>query len=81
MKILDLILTALIVFTATVFLAYIGLYYFDYGLFVTLPEPIVAFFTQNAALQYVALGLFVAAFIGKLLVGRAIKRENADKSA
>lgn len=78
MKILDLALNALIIFSATVFLAYVGLYYFDYGLFKTLPEGITGIFTRNGVLQYVALGIFVAAMIGKIVVGRAIKRQDAQ---
>ncbi|MFC4015741.1 hypothetical protein ACFOY2_51615 [Nonomuraea purpurea] len=79
MKILDLVLNAVIVLSVTVFLAYIGLYYFDFGLFTTLPENITGFFTRNGALQYVALGLLIAALIAKPFVGRAIKRREAEK--
>ncbi|MEU7834734.1 MULTISPECIES: hypothetical protein [unclassified Nonomuraea] len=79
MKIFDLVLTAVILLSATVFLAYIGLYYFDFGLFTTLPESITGFFTCNGALHYVALGLLVAALIVKPFVGRAIKRREAEK--
>ncbi|WP_223623501.1 hypothetical protein [Microbacterium sp. EST19A] len=78
MKIFDLALNAIIVLSATVFLAYIGLYYFDFGLFITLPESISGIFLRNGALQYVALGLLVAALIAKPLVGRAIKRTEAE---
>jgi hypothetical protein len=79
MKILDLALNAIIVLSATVFLAYIGLYHFDFGLFTTLPESITGFFTRNGALQHVALGLLVAALIAKTPVGRAIKRQEAEE--
>lgn len=79
MKILDLALNAVIILSATVFLAYIGLIYFDFGLFKTLPDGIVGLFTQNGALQYVALGLFIAALVAKASVGRAIKRQDAEK--
>lgn len=79
MKIIDLALNALIILSATVFLAYIGLYYFDFGLFMVLPGSIVGFFTGNAALQYAALGLLIAALITKAPVGRAIKRQDAEK--
>lgn len=79
MRILDLALNAVIVLSATVFLAYIGLYYFDYGLFTTLPDSITRIFTGLPALQYVAVGLAVSALIAKRPVGRAInggKRES-----
>ena len=79
MRILDLALNAIIVLSATVFLAYIGLYYFGYGLFTTLPDSITRIFTGLPALQYVAVGLAVSALIAKRPVGRAIsgrKRES-----
>lgn len=79
MKTLDLALNTIIILSATVFLAYIGLYYFDFGLFMVLPEGITGIFTRNGALQYVALGLLVAALIAKSPVGRAIKRQEAGK--
>lgn len=79
MKFFDLALNAIIVLSASIFLAYIGLYYFDFGLFLTLPESIAGIFTRNGALQYVALGLLVAALIAKAPVGRAIKRQEAEK--
>lgn len=79
MKLFDLALNAIIVLSATVFLAYIGLYSFDFGLFMTLPEGVTGFFTRNGALQYVALGLLVAAMIAKAPVGRAIRRREAEK--
>ncbi|WP_130178515.1 hypothetical protein [Cryobacterium sp. SO1] len=77
MKILDLALNALIVLGATVFLAYVGFYYFDFGLFTTLPANVVDIFLQNGALQYVGLGLGIAALIAKRPVGREIKRQDA----
>lgn len=79
MRILDLALNAIIVLSATVFLAYIGLYSFDFGLFTTLPEGVTRVFTSLPALQYVAVGLAVSALIAKRPVGRAIsgrKRES-----
>ena len=78
MKILDLALNALIILSATVFLAYVGLYYFDFGLFKTLPEGITGIFTRNGVLQYVALGIFVVTMVAKIFVGRAIKRQDAQ---
>lgn len=81
MKIVDLLLNAVIVLSATVFLAYIGLYYFDFGLFITLPESISGVFTRHAALQYVALALLVAALIAKAPVGRAITRHDAAEGS
>ncbi|WP_168197210.1 hypothetical protein [Agromyces laixinhei] len=74
MKILDLTLNAVIALTAAVFLAYIGLFYWDYGIFVTLPAEITDFFVRNGFLQYVMLALFLAAMIAKIPVGRAIKQ-------
>lgn len=79
MKIIDLALNGLIALSATVFLAYIGLYYWDFGLFTTLPDGIVSFFTTNSALQYVALGLLVVALVAKAPVRHAIKREEAGQ--
>lgn len=79
MKILDVALNAAIILSATLFLAYIGLYYFDFGLFVTLPESITKFFTDMPALQYAALAITVAALIAKMPVGRAIKRREAER--
>lgn len=79
MKILALTLNAAIILFATIFLAYVGLYYFDFGLFVTLPESITSIFTSAPALQYVALVLAIAAGIAKVPVGRALKRQEAEK--
>jgi len=79
MKILDVALNAAIILSATLFLAYIGLYYFDFGLFVTLPESVTTFFTDVPSLQYVALAIAVAAFIAKAPVGRALKRREAER--
>ncbi|MGV8858686.1 hypothetical protein [Rhodoglobus sp.] len=78
MKIFDLALSAIIVLGATVFLAYVGYFYFDFGLFMTLPANIVEGFIQNLALQYVALVLGIAAMIAKRPVGRAIKQQEAE---
>ncbi|WP_394768513.1 hypothetical protein [Lacisediminihabitans sp.] len=79
MKILDLALSATIVLGATVFLAYVGYFYFDFGLFKTLPANIAELFLRIGALQYVALGLASAAMIAKRPVGRAIKRQEAEE--
>lgn len=79
MKLLDLSLNAILILSATVFLAYVGLYYFDFGLFTTLPRNITEVFTGNGFLQYVALGIFGAAVAGKTAVGRAIKRQEAGR--
>ncbi|WP_163543595.1 hypothetical protein [Occultella kanbiaonis] len=79
MKILDLTLNAVIVVSATVLLAYVGLYHFDFGLFTTLPGSIVGFFTRNEVIQYGALGLVIAAPIAKAHVGRAISRKEAER--
>ncbi|PJJ71462.1 hypothetical protein CLV46_1010 [Diaminobutyricimonas aerilata] len=79
MKLLDVALNAVILLSATVFLSYIGVYYFDFGLFTALPESITEFFLSAGALQYVALALVVAALIAKALVGRAIARQETRR--
>lgn len=79
MRIIDLALNAAIILGATIVLAYVGYHYWDFGLFVTLPEPISGFFVRNGALQYVALGLVIAALIAKVPVGRELKRRDAEK--
>lgn len=79
MKFLDVALNAVIVLSVTVFLAYIGLHHYDYGLFTTLPRDIVGFFTGNAFLQYVALVLLIAALIAKIPTGRAITRREIGR--
>ena len=79
MKLLDLALNAAILLSATIFLAYVGLYYFDFGLFKTLPPSITGFFLSVEALQYVALGLLIAALIAKVPLRQVIKRQEAEK--
>lgn len=79
MKILDIALNATIALSATVFLAYVGYYYYDFGLFTTLPATVSEMFLANGALQYVALGLGVAAVVAKRPVGRAIKRQEVER--
>ena len=78
MKILDSALTALMILSATVFIAYIGLYYLDFGLFKVLPASITGFFVSFGALQYVALALFVVALIAKVSFGHAMKQKEAE---
>ncbi|KJQ52692.1 hypothetical protein [Microbacterium sp. SA39] len=77
MKILSLVLNAVILLSAMLFLAYVGYHYFDFGLFKTLPSGVSGFFLSAGALQYVALGLLIAAAIGKILLSRALKRRDA----
>jgi hypothetical protein len=77
MKILDLTLNSIIALSAAVFLAYIGLDHYDYGLFTTLPDEVTGFFLRNDVLQYVALGLLATAMIAKAPAGRARKRQDA----
>lgn len=72
MKALDLILNALIVFSATVFLAHLGLLY-DFGLFLTLPPQISGFFLDRPILQYLALAVAIGALVAKALLKRAIR--------
>lgn len=79
MKILDLALNAAIILSGTVFLAYVGLHYFDFGLFVSLPETVTGLFTGAPVLQYVALVIAIGALIAKVPVGRAITREEAER--
>jgi hypothetical protein len=74
MKMLDALLNLVLVVSVTVFLAYVGLRYFDHGLFTVLPESIVEFFTSHAALGWVALGLVIVTMIAKVPVGRAMTR-------
>lgn len=76
MKALDLMLNALVLLSATVFLAYLGLLY-DFGLFTTLPEPITRPFLDHPVLQYFALAVFVGAMIAKIPVRRAIRRQQS----
>ena len=78
MKALDLILNAAIVFSATVFLAYLGLLY-DFGLFTTLPAGITGFFLDRPALQYVALAVTVGALVAKVPVRKAIRQDAAEE--
>ncbi|MBF0815547.1 hypothetical protein E4U02_03880 [Microbacterium paludicola] len=75
MKALDLVLNALIVLSATVFLAYLGLLY-DFGLFTTLPEWITRPFLDLPVLQYVALGALIGAMVAKIPVRTAIRRQH-----
>lgn len=78
MKLLDAALSAAMLLSAIVFSAYIALYFFDFGLFKILPPSIAGFFIRVEALQYVALGLFVAALIAKVPLRREIKRQEAE---
>ncbi len=78
MKAIDLTLNAVIAVTVTVFLAYLGFHFWDFGIFTTLPAGITGFFLDNAALQYIALGMLVAAMIAKVPVGRRIKKRDAE---
>jgi hypothetical protein len=75
MKTLDILSNVVIVLALTVFSSYVAYYYYDIGLLVSLPEGITSFFIQNGAIQYVALAVLVAAVIGKIVIGRAMKRE------
>lgn len=75
MKALDLVLNAVIVLSATVFLAYLGLLY-DFGLFTTLPEWITRPFLDLPVLQYVALAVFIGAMVAKIPVRKAIRRHH-----
>jgi hypothetical protein len=77
MKFVDLVLSLIIVLSATVFIAYVSLYYGDFGLLKTLPDDISGYFIANNAIQYLALGLLIAAFAAKFPVGRAIRRHDA----
>ncbi len=77
MKILNVALSGVIALSAIVFLAYLGFYYFDFGLFTTLPESIAGFFLRNDFLQYVALGVLGVAVAAKVRVSRALARARA----
>lgn len=75
MKALDLVLNAVIILSATVFLAYLGLLY-DFGLFTTLPGWIAPPFLDLPVLQYVALAVFIGAMVAKIPVRKAIRRQH-----
>jgi hypothetical protein len=77
MKFVDLVLSLIIVLSATVFIAYVSLYYGDFGLLKTLPDDVSDFFTTHSALQHLALGLLIAAVAAKFPTGRAIRRHDA----
>lgn len=72
-QVLNVALTVVVALSAIIFLAYVGLYYFDFGLFAVLPESVTGFFTTNAFLQYVALATFIGAVIAKVRVGAALR--------
>ena len=75
MKTLDILSNVVIVLAITVFSSYLAYHYYGIGLLVSLPEGITGFFIDNGAIQYVALAILVAAVIGKVVIGRMIKRE------
>ncbi|WP_439592999.1 hypothetical protein [Microbacterium sp.] len=79
MKPLNLALNAVILLSSMLFLAYVGYYYFDFGLLKTLPSGVTELFLRAGALQYVALGLLIAAAVGKILVNRAAKKQAAGE--
>ncbi|TFD87008.1 hypothetical protein E3T61_14165 [Cryobacterium lactosi] len=78
MKSLDLVLNAVIVLPAALFLAYIGYYYFDFGLFMMLPNGITEFFLGIPAIQYVALAVALAAIVAKIALRGSIKRQEME---
>lgn len=73
------LLSGLIAISAVIFLAYIGLYFFDFGLFVTLPEGITRIFIENPFLMYADLALLVAAMIAKIRTDRAMRRDRSGE--
>ncbi|MDX2399440.1 hypothetical protein [Microbacterium algeriense] len=75
MKALDLVLNAVILLSATVFFAYLGLLY-DFGLFTTLPGWITRPFLALPVLQYVALAVVIGAMLAKIPVRKAIRRKH-----
>lgn len=77
MKIVDVLLNVVIVIAIAIFSSYLAYYYQGIGLLVSLPEGITSFFIENGAIQYVTLGLLVVAVIGKIVIGRVIKRRQA----
>jgi hypothetical protein len=77
MKFVDIVLSLIIVLSATVFTAYVSLYYGDFGLLKTLPDDISDFFIAHHAIQHLALGLLIAAVAAKVPTGRAIRRYDA----
>lgn len=79
MKMFDALSSLVLVVSVTVFLADVGLRYFDHGLFTVLPDGIAEFFTNNAVLASVALGLVITMMVAKVLVGRAITHEDGER--
>lgn len=81
MRILHILLNVFIVLAIAVFGSYVTYHYYDYGLLVSLPEGITSFFIENGAIQYAALGILVAAVIGKIVVERVMKRRQVRNRA
>lgn len=75
MKPLDVLSNVVIVLAITVVSSYLAYHYYGIGLLLSLPEGIMSFFLDNGALQYVALAILVAAVIGKIVIGRSIKKQ------
>ena len=74
MKSLDVLLNVVIVLAITVFSSYAAFSYYGIGLLASLPGGVTGFFLDNGAIQYVALVILVAAVVGKIAVGRALRR-------
>ena len=77
-EILNVALSGVLALSAIMFLAYVGLYYFDFGLLAVVPANIRGFFTANVFLQYVALAIFIGALIAKGRVGKALRRQKTE---
>jgi hypothetical protein len=78
MKILNLALNGIVGLGAAIFVAYFGLRH-GTGLFTSLPANIAEIFTKHEGLQFVALGMVVAALIAKVFVVKALKREKTQR--
>lgn len=79
MKLLNLALNGVVALGAAVFLAYFGVRN-GTGLFTSLPATIAEIFTKHEGLQFVALGLVVAALIAKAFVMKALKRQRTAQT-
>lgn len=79
MKLLDLLLNALLILSATLFLAYVGYDFFDFGLFTTLPATVSDLFLGNRLLQYAAVGVFAVAAGAKIRADRSSMARKAER--
>lgn len=74
MRSLDVLLNVVIVLAVTLFFSYVAFYYYGIGLLASLPAEVKGWFLDHSAIHYVTLVILVAAVIGKIAVGRAMRR-------